>query len=461
MKKLLTLLILTSSLQTMQQQPTANVTATDTVAINSQPTAGAVGAQTTAMQTDQFKFHLGIPSLLRKAAARTTPESAESCYQEQSQLDAQIDVAKEAHDAKKVAKLKEQRKVIPWPILEEAQQQLEKDTDKKITDALRKDDPRLLTLAMEEIRIDPTTLEPIIDPTTGTPVLEAVTLDRFIRLAKKAVDLNAKRCLNFLLTRAKNIPLSTLNELLTYADNNLVPAQLLQLLINRAMNDTQGHPRGEFFDKWNDFPLHKAVIENKALEVAKLIDDKVDVNMVAHDMTPLLLACKYNCDNNAYTIATLLIKKGANVNFLDKNGMTPLMYASSNDCAGVAKLLIEHNATIDARGILATTPLLFATFNGHTHVAEVLLDHGANVNAQNTPGFTPLLYASLRGDTDTVKLLLAHGADRTLKTSDGETALDRAKEKGHTDIVDLLKPKHETVYNKKDTSDSQNERDNG
>jgi len=297
MKKLLTLLILTSSLQAM------NTTNNQAAAANSQPTAGTASSQTTAVQTatPPFKFHLGIPSLVRKAAAEITPEVTESGYQEQLalqdqiqkqlELGTQLQRAEKARNDTKVAELKEQRKVIPWPILEETQE-IPENTSDEIINALEKDNPDLLKMALEERDIDPFIFKPIFDPETKIPLLKAITLNDFINLARTAAFFNAKRCLNFLLSRAENIPLSTLNDLLTYANSTIISADILHLLINRGA-------RGEFFRKWDKFPLHLAVVENKLEEVTKLIDDEADVNQLANDMTPLMLVCQYGNNNTS------------------------------------------------------------------------------------------------------------------------------------------------------------------
>lgn len=429
MKKLLSLVLLAgfivaSSLQAMNttnNQPNVGVPTTHDAFTGFQETNAAATAP-------QFKFHFGTPSLQDMAAANITTEEAEEAYQEQLALQARIQEVEKAGDSIKVAELEKQRKFIPWILLEKTQQ-IPKDATEKNINALKKDNLDLLKMAMEKRKID---------SKTKTPLLEAVSLDHFRMLATKAVKLNAPKSLNFLLSHAENIPLQTLNELLTYDDSELASAEVLQLLINRVMEDTNHKPHGQFFDTWNQFPLHKAIIENRALEIAKLIDDKADVNMVAHDMTPLLLTGKYSTGETSYKISKLLIENGADVNAQDNKKRTPLMYASRNDNTAVAQLLIAKGAKVKARDWYHFNPLMYAIQDGHTAIVQLLIEKGAKINAQDSYGRTPLMYASQAGHAAVVQLLIENGAKINAQDSYGRTPLIYASRNGHTAVAQLL-----------------------
>ncbi|KAM0833205.1 hypothetical protein ACQ4PT_064408 [Festuca glaucescens] len=97
--------------------------------------------------------------------------------------------------------------------------------------------------------------------------------------------------------------------------------------------------------------------------------------------------------------------QGAGVEWIDKEGKTPLMVASMR-----ADLL---------------------------NVAKVLVELGANVNAYR-PGShngTALHHAAKKGLELTVHLLLSHGANPFITNDDCNTALDLAREKGHVNVV--------------------------
>lgn len=84
------------------------------------------------------------------------------------------------------------------------------------------------------------------------------------------------------------------------------------------------------------------------------------------------------------------------------------------------------------------TPLIVACMNPELHnVAKTLIELGANVNAYR-PGRhagTPLHHAAKRGLEQTVKLLLSHGANALIMNDDCQTPLDVARIKGFSNVV--------------------------
>jgi len=84
------------------------------------------------------------------------------------------------------------------------------------------------------------------------------------------------------------------------------------------------------------------------------------------------------------------------------------------------------------------TPLILACMNSELYnVAKTLIELGANVNAYR-PGRnagTPLHHAAKRGLEQTVKLLLSHGANALVMNDDCQTPLDVARVKGCSTVV--------------------------
>jgi len=70
--------------------------------------------------------------------------------------------------------------------------------------------------------------------------------------------------------------------------------------------------------------------------------------------------------NRKYDICKKLLELGADVNFQDDTGMTPLHYAARKGLSEIAKLLIDNGANIDSVEILNNaTPLHLACKTGH------------------------------------------------------------------------------------------------
>ncbi|KAL5848861.1 hypothetical protein ACOSQ4_006874 [Xanthoceras sorbifolium] len=108
-------------------------------------------------------------------------------------------------------------------------------------------------------------------------------------------------------------------------------------------------------------------------------------------------------------------------------GNTEGIKALSRDGAGLE--------WIDKEG---KTPLIVACMNPELHhVAKTLLELGANANAYRPgrQGGTPLHHAAKRGLENTVKLLLSYGANALVMNDDCQTPLEVARAKGYTNVV--------------------------
>lgn len=97
-------------------------------------------------------------------------------------------------------------------------------------------------------------------------------------------------------------------------------------------------------------------------------------------------------------VLSLLISVGADVNFPNAGGFTPLMLAASNENIAAIRALVEAGAVVDAR------------------------DHS---------GLTAYLHAALQGDVTAGRELLLLGADAGALSHEGKSAADIAAECSH------------------------------
>ncbi len=75
------------------------------------------------------------------------------------------------------------------------------------------------------------------------------------------------------------------------------------------------------------------------------------------------------------------ITEGANVNYRDNNGHTPLTYAAMFNKLNTAKLLIENGADVNAKDSdNNTSPLSYAISRGNLELVKLLLDNNADIN---------------------------------------------------------------------------------
>ena len=280
--------------------------------------------------------------------------------------------------------------------------------------------------------------------------------------------------------------------LLAAEDSN---TQVIELLLKAGAKATSANPDGET-------ALH-LVARAGNVDAAKLLlarGAKVDAREKFGDQTPLMWAAARRHPE----MVELLASKGADVNarsavrdyqrvataesrakFLDRGGLTPLMYAARENCKECVEVLLKHKVDVNLPDPSSVPPVSIAMMNGNWDIAKELIEAGADVNqwdifgqsplhvaiaglsrrGDNDPldsdnpnkassrdvikllvdrganpnqqlfykapgrdtgvgrGLTPFLAACASGDIDLVKMLLAHGADIKLATSDGQGAI--------------------------------------
>ncbi|XP_076585441.1 uncharacterized protein ank2a isoform X5 [Chaetodon auriga] len=165
------------------------------------------------------------------------------------------------------------------------------------------------------------------------------------------------------------------------------------------------------------------------------VQSKMMVNRTTESgFTPLHIAAHYGNVN----VSTLLLNRGAAVDFTARNGITPLHVASKRGNTNMVALLLDRGGQIDAKTRDGLTPLHCAARSGHDPAVEILLERGAPILARTKNGLSPL-HMSAQGDhIECVKLLLQHKAPVDDVTLDYLTALHVAAHCGHYRVTKLL-----------------------
>ncbi|MFC1762329.1 ankyrin repeat domain-containing protein [Planctomycetota bacterium] len=153
--------------------------------------------------------------------------------------------------------------------------------------------------------------------------------------------------------------------------------------------------------------------ENGYAEIVELLSNR------ARQLKPkreIMTFCDYAAIGDMEKIKSL-IAAGQDVNTMSRNGGLALLWASRMEHWEIAELLIRNGANVN---------FMFQNPKGWNR------------------GLTPLFIASSHGKKDIVELLLANGAELNLMPS-GDTALDIARRYGehtgireYTEIVELL-----------------------
>uniref|UniRef100_A0A8B9HVW7 E3 ubiquitin-protein ligase HACE1 n=1 Tax=Astyanax mexicanus TaxID=7994 RepID=A0A8B9HVW7_ASTMX len=163
-----------------------------------------------------------------------------------------------------------------------------------------------------------------------------------------------------------------------------------------------------------------------------LLNSKFDVNYAFGRVKRSLLHIAANC--GSVECLVLLLKRGANPNYQDISGCTPLHLAARNGQKKCMGRLLEYNADVN-----------ICNNEGLTATVLCLLDSGADINRPNVSGATPLYFACSHGQRDTAQILLLRGA-KYLPDKNGVTPLDLCVQGGYGETCEILIQHHARLF---------------
>ncbi|WP_342189704.1 ankyrin repeat domain-containing protein [Spiroplasma endosymbiont of Dilophus febrilis] len=274
-------------------------------------------------------------------------------------------------------------------------------------------------------------------------------------------DLDNKQAIIFLLSIKKDIitwkkrldklfPLKNWKEIefgcfkflhVTILQRNL---DLTKLLINIDAGTTDINPQYK-----NSLSLLYYAIDTGDIQIVKLlIDNGADVNFQDENgLTPLHFAIENAIDTGDIQIVKLLIDNGADPNVLDCNNdfISPLHYAIIKNKKEVVEVLLKSKNIknkINNKSYLNIGCLHWISLNSkninNLEIAELLIDNGADVNLQDENDATPLYYAISTNNKEMVQLLINKGANIKNITKNGLTPLYYAIILDNKEMVQLL-----------------------
>lgn len=115
--------------------------------------------------------------------------------------------------------------------------------------------------------------------------------------------------------------------------------------------------------------LRFAVRNNKIDIVKLLVEHKAEVDVKANDKaTPFASSI-----GKGFTeIAEYLIKNGANINNIDKDNDTPLMYCAQSGNLATVKFLLQYEPDLTIKNNSGKTALNIAKEKNHTEIIKLL-----------------------------------------------------------------------------------------
>jgi len=152
-------------------------------------------------------------------------------------------------------------------------------------------------------------------------------------------------------------------------------------------------------------------------EVRRLVEkDSADVNFVNEDgITALMFSAQAGNDS----IVVYLLSKGADVNVKSSYfKFSPLISAVKNDFLRTAEILIRNGAIIDDQDIFQRTALHYSTMYGFDTTTDMLLYYGASTEITDVVGYTPLCYAVEEKFDTITNMLLQYDAQTDVFVKD-------------------------------------------
>ena len=184
-------------------------------------------------------------------------------------------------------------------------------------------------------------------------------------------------------------------------------------------------------------PLHYVADRGWLDLMTWLIAHGADIHAVTNEVeTPLFFAANpAKTDSNAAACIRLLLAAGADINYRNGKGWTPLHDLAFYGEAAESAVLLDQGAAVNACGAYGETPLHLAAGGGFVDEVALLLARGADGGARDERGWTPLHYVAganilpqqLARYLAAANILLAAGADLTARTNDGYTPLMLAR----------------------------------
>ncbi len=138
-------------------------------------------------------------------------------------------------------------------------------------------------------------------------------------------------------------------------------------------------------------------------------------------------------------VVKFLVDKGADVDAEDSNKVVPLHSLAVRNAAAAIAILVAKGANVDAKDYGGNTALHYAALSNAVDAVDTLIEKGADIENRENYGRTPLiLCARERGGPRTIKVLLEAGADVNARDKFQDTALNLASWRGKKEVVDVL-----------------------
>lgn len=202
-----------------------------------------------------------------------------------------------------------------------------------------------------------------------------------------------------------------------------------QIMIVMDTSDYQAYPEGL------NLNLSIAASKGYIYEINRLINKGADINYKdIIGATPLI----YAVANRKTESVKALLQYSPDPDILTKDGEAALHIAAKGNYLDIAELLIRDSADINIKDENNCTPLHFASLYNYYYMTDLLIYYEADIDPETLDGTSPLMAAVWAGNAEIADILIQNGADVNHADTDGYTPLLIAAQFGDTLLTRLL-----------------------
>ncbi|MCH2174571.1 MAG: ankyrin repeat domain-containing protein [Lentisphaeria bacterium] len=182
--------------------------------------------------------------------------------------------------------------------------------------------------------------------------------------------------------------------------------------------------------------FHYSISENKKKEAELLLKAGADINKVDKEgFSPLITAVE--AENTS--LIRLLTKNSVDTNLINNDSDTALIVAVKKNNHIIAGHLIFKKADIDVLDKQGVSLLHLAVNNKNTKLCQILIDKGIDINVTDRNNQTALVWSVNEERYNLAKLLIQNGAKINIMDKSQKTALSYAYRTKNLRMINLLK----------------------
>jgi len=178
-----------------------------------------------------------------------------------------------------------------------------------------------------------------------------------------------------------------------------------------------------------------------SLQIFKALAKTVDVNSIAEYEGAFESLLFVASASGKMDYVKVLLERGADKEWRNIKGNTPLWIACCNTRMDVVEALLEAGCDPNTCNDDRVVPLISCAQRGSVEIAEILMSYGAEVNIQNKNGDNPLIIACRTGQAEILELFLSKATEEDLQYCakiDGFNAVFSAAEQDRAECIHIL-----------------------